>query len=400
MTNAASVFIAPVGLCTGINASTFTYMSEAVTAATVAAVHQYMNESTGDVGADGILASYDGLANAFNTVSNMVSLSTGQTLSSVTLTGGAAATTVTASAEQAKLNQIANILSACINNASSSATGCTNLFTYAVAPPVSPATLAFPTAAPPYAMAADGNGNVYFSTFNPVGVWMIPGASTAGAPVTPIQISNVVGSASRILVDGNGSIWASSLLGFVSQITPTSDPASTNFLNGYTTVQYTTPSPSYGLAANPGKAPGNNGVYVSSQATANQIDLLTGTGIAYAAAPGFPTASGAGGLNVPSAIAVDGALNTWAANDQPNAGTGLSLVTEISAAGVSLSPEGGFQKDATFFLNGRSIAVDQAGNVWVGSDGANFVTEIVGGAVPIYQPFALGLSNGRFQLKP
>lgn len=570
VSNTASVFIAPVGLCTSITGSTFTYMSEAVTAATVAAVHQYMNGANDDISSDSILASYDALANSFNTVSNMVSLSTGQTIASKALTGAATGVTVTASAEQAKLNHIANILSACINNATSAAPACTTLFAYAVppvnlattsnpsgnskqaidvlqaayymftnptdtnqanltqlynlspasgapyqpaltavpsdwsigiqyaasgncggslgsiisfpydinidsdgnvwiangstgsgtlselsatgipqacvgipggsrggtidsgvltgiptptsrtpsniwigdsehnnvyryTPGVTPTLLAFPTSTPPFAMAADGNGNVYYSTITPASVWKIPAAAGSTTAITPVEISTTVGSTpSRILVDGKGAIWVSSQGGFVSQITPGGPP---DILGGYITTQFTTPSPSYGLAANSAITT-PNGIFVSIQAPANQIDLLTGTGTTYAAANGFPTKTNAGGLNVPSSIAIDGASNVWAANDQTINGTdtGLSVASELTAAGLSLSPDGvltgGYQKAAPFFQHGRSIAIDQSGNVWIGKDGSNSVTEIVGGGVPIYQPFALGLANGRFQTIP
>jgi len=573
VSNAASVFIAPVGLCTGINASTFTYMSEAVTAATVAAVHQFMDEPTGDISADGILASYDALANAFNTVSNMVSLSTGQTIASVTLagTGSASSVTVTASPEQAKLNHIANILSACINNASATASACGTLFANAV-PPASTSTtsstrssftaptdvlqaayymftnptdtnqtnltplynlspgsgapyqptltsvpsdwsigiqyassgncggtagsiisfaydinidstgnlwiangstangtlgelsatglplsclgipgasrggtidsgvltgnptptsrtpsniwigdsehnnvyrytpgastpLAFPTTTLPFAMAADGSGNVYYTTVTTgsPSVWMIPGAADAAGAVTPVEISATVGSTpARILVDGKGAIWVSSRNNFVSQITPGTGAGN---LNGYITTQFSTPTPSYGLAANSSAVNSPNGIYVSIQDPVNQLDLFTGTGTAYTVPAGFPTATSAGGFNVPSSIAVDGASNVWAANDQTIDGTntGLSVASQFSAAGASLSPDGptgGYQKAASFFQHGRSIAIDAAGNVWIGKDGSNAVTEIVGGGVPVYQPFALGLANGRFQTIP
>lgn len=566
--NAASVFLAPVGLCSGITTSTFTYMSEAVTAATVAAVHQFINVSTGDIGADGTLVSYDALANAFNTVSNMVSLTTGQTLASVAITGPAAKVTVTASPEQAKLNQVANILSACINNATSAATACTTLFQNAVPPanaattstpaavflpatdvlqaayymftnstdsnvgnltglynlspasgapyqptlsamptdwsigiqytasgtcgaggggfisspkdinidgigdiwiangqagngtlselastgqplaclPIpggsrggtidsysigtavqpahiwigdsehnmvyrytpgaSPVTLAFPTTTPPYAMAADGNGNVFYSSVvsgsvSTGSVWIIPGAAQAATAVTPIAISTTVGTTpSRILVDGNNAIWASSQGSFVSLLTPTAGSTNT-----YTTTPIPTTSQTYGLAANSGPygAGGPNGVYVSAQ-NVSEIDLLTGSGVTYVSASGFPTSANAGGLNIPSAIAVDGAQNVWATNDQSNAPTTFSVVSQFSKNGAILSPDGvagGYQKATPNFpINGRSIAIDQAGNVWIGSDGSTSVTEIVGAAVPVFQPFALGLNQKRFQQIP
>lgn len=564
VSNSASVFIAPLGLCTGLSASTFVSMSEAVTAATVAAIHQYMNVATGDIGSDGILGSYDGLANSFNTVANMVSLSTGQTLAAVPLTGpNAAGVTITVTPEQAKLNQIANILSACVNTkngpagaGSSGTNACDTLFANAVPPasasttstpnatfaaatdvlqaayymftnptdssvtnltrlynlapggsaPYQPTlgavpsdwsigirysatgscgvgsasfissasdlsvdgtgniwiannqqggsslseisstgipmaclaiggaslggtidsagnvwvgdsqnkiiyrydptgatpTLQFPTTAAPFAFAADGVGNVYFSSLSPATVWKITGAASATAAVAPLPISTDVGSTpARILVDANGAIWSSTRDAFVSLISPATTGA--GLLNGYVTSHVTTPSPSYGLAVTNNLGSTNN-LYVSSQEGTSMIDRLVGSGTSYSTFNGFPTASNAAGLNVPSAIAIDGAQNIWAANDQPNSGTNLGSVSELSSSGSSLSADGtvsgGYQKDPLSLGHGRSIVIDQSGNVWIGNDGSPAITEILGGAVPIYQPFAVGLKNGRFQTKP
>ncbi len=565
VTNPASVFIAPMGLCDRLTPSTFISMSEAVTAATVAAVHQYMNVNTGSIGADGILVSYNGLTNSFDVVSNMVDLSTGQTRASFPRIGNASGVSVTATPEQAKLNQVANILSACVNtptgaSGSSSTTpnACDILFANAV-PPASSATtstpgatfnpatdvlqaayymftnptdlntanlgrlynlspgsgapyqptltsvpsdwsigirytasgacgtgsnlliaspydlnvdslgniwiannqgptnsmaeisatglpqtcqaiggashggtidssgkiwmgdtqnnmlyrydplqstpalqlLQFPTSTPPFALAADGAGNVFYSSVSPGSVWKISGAATATSAIAPVEISTNVGTLPvRLAVDGNGGIWASSRSAFVSLISPAS--SGVGLLGGYLTTQFTTTSPSYGLSVNGGI--GSNGVYISSQEGSSQIDLLAGSGTNYAPSGAFPTASNAGGLNVPSAIAIDGAENVWAANDQPDSSSGLGTVSQLTGSGISLSPDGvvsgGYQKDPIGLLHGRAIAVDQSGNVWIGNDGSNSVTEIVGGGVPIYQPFAAGLSQGRFQTKP
>ena len=78
--NNDSVFIAPYGRCGGINTSTVVNMSEVVTAATVAAIHQYMNPSVQpietSIGSDGIYVSDLALSRSFDNVSNMVDLST------------------------------------------------------------------------------------------------------------------------------------------------------------------------------------------------------------------------------------------------------------------------------------------------------------------------------------
>ena len=567
--NPASVFLAPMGLCSDINASTFISMSEGVTVATVAAVHQYMNVNTGVIGSDGILTSYNGLANSFRLVSNMVDLSSGQTLPSVVHTGIPTTVSITATPEQAKLNQIANIISACVNTTSgasgqsgSNANACDTLFANAVPPTsssttstpgvtFSPATdvlqatyymftnptstnqtnltalynlspgsgapyqptltavpsdwsigiryqasgvcgtgtnqpihnpydlnidgngnvwvandqpggsslfelsfngtpvtcqpiggashggtidsgpgapgspgnvwvgdlenkiiyrydsnggspLQFPVPVAPYALAADGVGNVYFSSINPGAVWKIAAAATTSLAVAPVQISTNVGAIpTRILVDGNGAIWASSRDAFVSLISPATSGA--GLLNGYITTHVTTPTPSYGIAVT-ASLNGANGLYVSSQEGSSMLDEIIGSGVLYSTANGFPTASNAGGLNVPSAIAVDGAQNVWAANDGTDSGTNLGVVSQFASSGTPLSANGtvngGYQKATASFANGRTIVIDQSGNVWVGNDGSFSVTEIVGGGVPVYQPYAIGLREGRFQTKP
>jgi len=570
--NAASVFIAPYGLCGSLSATSFVSMSEAVTAATVAAIHQYMNVTTGNIGADGINVAYDGLANSFRLVSNMVNLSTGQTTASTVIRGDAALVTVTATPEQAKINQVANILSACVNTptgpagGSGTANACDILFANAV-PPTDPGTTStptvtfsaptdvlqaayymftnatnstpahltalynlapaagapyqptltnvpsdwsvgikysasgscaagsvsfltnpydlnidangnvwiannqrggsalselsstgapvacvpiggaslggtidsvgniwaadsennvlyrysptggtpavqFPTPAAPYAVAADGSGNIFFSTLSATnGVYEILGAASATTAVAPVAISTDVGSTpARILVDDHGAIWASTGSTFVSLISPATTGAT--LMNGYITTHVTTSGPTYGVAVTNSLNTVNR-LFTSDQGTANLIDQVMGSGSTYTPAQNFPTPAGAAGLNLPSAVAVDGAHNIWAANS--GAGTQTSgtsttnsgVVSEISVSGVSLSPNangsqstGGYQKDLTSFLRGRSIAVDQSGNVWIGNDGSSAITEIVGGGVPIYQPFAAGLLNNRFQTIP
>jgi hypothetical protein len=63
---------------------------------------------------------------------------------------------------------------------------------------------------------------------------------------------------------------------------------------------------------------------------------------------------------------------------------------------------GGRQLAADYLNQGRAMVIDMSGNIWVAGDGgstSNLVTEIVGSAVPD-QPYARGLSNGRFQTVP
>ncbi len=265
------------------------------------------------------------------------------------------------------------------------------------------ALLAFPTTQTPLAVAADGSGNVYFSTIADTSLYEIPGAATAAVAVAPVQISSVLGSLPiSLMADKTGSIWASSGSNFISRVTTgiTGDP---NYLNGFSTTPFSTLGSTYGIAVT-----ASNGVFVSSFGANSALSYLTGSGVSYGSTPGWPTAAGLGGINNPASVALDGAQNVWTANNANDSATGLDSLSEISIFGVNLTPNGttngGLQLSSSF-SRGRSIIIDQSGNVWIAGDGtlanpSNFVIEIVGEGVPVYQPYALGLSNLRFQTVP
>jgi len=557
--NSAAVFIAPYGSCSQLTAANFVNMSEVTTVATMTALQQYFNPVTGSIGADGIGAAKTALGNSFITVRNLVNFASGKALISVTLPGstfngndGVASVTVTATPETAKINHLANVLAACVNNASASATACTTLFNNATPP--SPTTTSRPyltpafttatdvlqalyyiltnptngsttnlnniyglsaaagapfqptlTAAPtdwtvaisyssnstcgtssgsfigqpydlnidltgnlwisnsqtggnlsginpngtpfvctylsgssrggtidslgniwyasnsgnsisrytvyaktiltypltvsPLAIAADGGGNIFFTT-SLGSLYEIAGAASATTASAPVQISTLLGTNPiRIMPDSTGAIWASSGGAFISRVSSTSNTSAPNYLNGFTTTQFTTPAASYGISI----TPLTNYVFTSST-TANNLTYLNGSGTSYSINSAWPTTSGQAGVNGPAAIALDGAASIWAVNHTNNGSFGS--VSAVANNATSLSPDGvpagGFQKSSNYLSSNRSMVIDQSGNIWVAGDGtsSNYVTEIVGAAVPIYQPFAIGLSNGRFQTIP
>jgi secreted PhoX family phosphatase len=107
----------------------------------------------------------------------------------------------------------------------------------------------------------------------------------------------------------------------------------------------------------------------------------------------------------------DAQASVWAANSVSNSGSGLFSVSEISVDQATFANtnqtnngtvSGGRQLPADYLNQGRAMVIDMSGNVWVAGDGSssNLVTEIIGTAVPVYQPYAKGLSNGRFQTVP
>jgi hypothetical protein len=259
-------------------------------------------------------------------------------------------------------------------------------------------TVPFPVAVSPLAITADGLGNVYFTAVadGAGSLYQLPLAATAGAAVTPVQISNTVGpNPTRMMPDYKsttvlGNIWVSSGSNYISQVTA---GTGTGSVNGFITFQIAAfdSGSSYGVAVDAFNA------IVTSEIDAGTVNVntLVFNGSSYSTAGGWPFTANTAGISSPTGISVDGRGTTWLPN---NASPSIS---ELSLFGANpLSPSTGFQKASTFLNAGRASAVDQAGNIWIAGDGNTFLTEIVGAAVPIYQPYAVGLANGRFQQIP
>jgi hypothetical protein len=266
--------------------------------------------------------------------------------------------------------------------------------------PVTKAMLAFSVTGTPLAITADGVGNVYFSTTSG-SLYELPGAASASAAVSPVQISNNVGANPiRLMPDYQNAtagvpnpvnIWVSSGSTFISQVKPSTAVGN---LNGFVTTQLPTSGSSYGLAV------GRNGIFASAVDT-GAISQLQNNGTTYPNAGGYPLSGStvtAAGISSPKGIALDGRSNVWIPNSSNGSGTGS--VSQVSVFGGALSPSTGFQKASAFLNSNNASVVDQAGNVWVIGTGNNFITEIVGEGVPIYAPYAVGLNNGRFQTIP
>lgn len=273
----------------------------------------------------------------------------------------------------------------------------TNLYRYN---PNTTTATTFPVTVSPIGVTADGVGNVYFTAVNgAVGsLYQLPGAAGSAGAVTALQISGNVGAHPvRLMPDfqGNavqGNIFVTSGTTSVAEVSPSTGSGN---LNGFLTSSIPTSGDSYGISISH-----DNRLFISS-IDSGAIDGLVLSGGTYTNMNGFPfTTPGTIGISTPTSVSVDGRLNVWIPNNTN--GTGTGSVSELGSSGVAtgLSPSTGFQKDSSYLTSGRALAVDQAGNVWVAGDGTNFITEIVGAGVPLFQPYAVGLKNGRFQTIP
>jgi hypothetical protein len=259
--------------------------------------------------------------------------------------------------------------------------------------------VAFPVSVSPLGVTADGLGTVYFTAVSgSVGsLYGLFGAVSAPS-ATPLPISNLLGtSPMRLMPDfqsntTQSNIWVSSGANFVSQVAPSSSSGG-GVLNGFLTTSFPVSGLSYGLSI--GR---NNNIFTTASDT-GAISQLAFNGGTWIVPNGWPFLNAASaGISSPTQLSVDGRQNTWIPNHAN--GTSTGSISSVSVDSTALSLTTGYQKDATFLHSGRALVIDQAGNIWVAGDGNNFITEFVGAGVPLYQPFAAGLANGRFQQIP
>jgi hypothetical protein len=274
-----------------------------------------------------------------------------------------------------------------------------------------------------YGIAADGSGNVFFA--DPTGLKLYELPSTATASTTATTIGAVASSSPfGIAVDTKGTVivgQSGSAGTTITAFAPTT-VGGTTYGSAQPITQASYYSGVYGLAFDASGQfwLGNSG----SSADVSPNNTTSATAVSYSSTtPGAtntvsfaPVAStlsavNGGGIATARGVAIDGANNVWIANDA-NASSGLYAVSEFTNAGVALSPtsyvsstseNGGFQKAATVFAGLRGIAIDPSGNVWVSNTAVtsdNWVTEIVGAAVPVVTPISAALAANSLGTKP
>jgi fibronectin-binding autotransporter adhesin len=224
----------------------------------------------------------------------------------------------------------------------------------------------------PEYMAADTNGNVWFtggSGTNPGAAVELTNINTGSCSAFPCTLTTSTTANTFVTSSGGG------------QGTP------------------------YGLAANAGGT-----MWVANSASGNNsVTAIAGAAGTNNNSPGTATNyAPAGGFSSPHYLATDGAGNVWVANKNTGTPPSGGTVSEISSTGTlmsetpispSLAPNGFAHVG---LASAEGIAVDPSGNVWVASfvSGTGGVEEIVGAAIPTVTPIALALKNGTINGKP
>ena len=132
--------------------------------------------------------------------------------------------------------------------------------------------------------------------------------------------------------------------------------------------------------------------YVWISSLAGTVSKYSSTGNEVNASP-FATGAPQGSANVPGGdgIAIDGGNNVWIASGSSRG------IYKLSNAGANMSGTNGYSPTTN---QPDGLAIDGSGNVWYNSLDDSTLTEIVGSAVPVVTPIALGVQNNTLGTKP
>jgi len=382
--NTAAAFIALYGTCDSLATSNFVDMTEVTTVATLAAVQQFFDPSNYSITADGTGQQYNVMLGLTKTIGLLADVSTGTVAGNTAIAAntsganGVGGVTVTASPESNKINTLANAISACVNNASASATACTTLFAAAQPPAANVTNRPNGTV---FAPATDVVQAMYYILTNPtnggttnlLNIYNL--ATGAGAPYQPTlsaqptdwniginySSNNTCGSGSGgfisspydINIDAQNNVWVANsqaTKGNLSELAASGAANTCVFVGG---------------GSNGGATIDSNGnVWEASTESNNIYRYNPGNGSVLA----FPTAS------TPLAVTADGLGNVYfssSANTSlymiPGAATASSAVAAVQISGVVGPNPIRMMPD-----NQGSSTVS---NIWV-SSGAGFVSRV------------------------
>jgi hypothetical protein len=349
--NTAAGLLAGLGNCGSLTSSTYIVINEVSTIATAYAIAGYAVDATDVSSPNNNLATAD-VENAFAAINNLEQYTD---VSFPDFTGSANSTTPAGNGAvpQSEINTLANILAACVNSTSSSASNCTTLFDDAMNGSTAPTDTA--TAAINIAHNPGTSVSGLYTLQAAAGAPFVPDLSTPPQDYT-IAISYKGGGISDpegVAVDGSGNVWVANFSGSMSGFNNLGAPNSSTAYTGGGLDR------SYAIAVD-----SNENVWVTNQNTTtpslSEYSTTTSTWIS-----GSSGCTG-GGLNDPAAIAIDASDNIWVANSS------ASTLSEFSACSTPVTSSSGLTGGGLDFPSG--LAVDIYGNVWAsdssGSPGA------------------------------
>jgi sugar lactone lactonase YvrE len=330
-TNTAIGEAAIVGPCSGISTSTFISITEVTTVAAAYVLAPFASVPASDTNIGTSATNLQGLTNAAGAAGNLASTATGFAHTTSDLNGIVPPT--------AEINTLADILSSCVNQGTSTATTGTCATLFAAAAP-SGGTMPTDT----FQAALDIAQN---PANNPTGLFALATASPPFQPTlttAPTDFSIALGYNGGSISFGQGTVGVAI------------DAAGNAWITGYQNPTLTEISPA--------------GVYLS--------------GSTAAASTGFGTSS----LNYPIGLAIDEAGAIWVDSNASNGGNG-----DVQ----KFNPNGTLQATytANSFAGTNGIAIDGSGDAWVTNFGSDAITELLAsGAESTNSPFTYAYLAG------
>jgi hypothetical protein len=393
VTNTASVLMAALGDCsTVISTQPFVNVNEVTTIASMVALQQFFNPATETFGASS--TNISGLTNAFATVNNLITLSTGSANASSTVSGTAAAVSgasVTITPEQTKINTLGNILASCVNTNGAASTNCTALFSNVTSPATTDTLLAA------YYLAVNPQ-NLVSGTSNIANVYNLAAAQAAFQPSLSAApgdwtIGITYGSSSsqtvastpvylltrpeNLAIDSTGNVWIDNYAGTavgtignsVTELSPTGKPLNQVLMStpGVTPANGTLLIGSFSIAIDP-----SNNVYVTSYGASAALGSIVAEYTTGGATNVFTTAAG------PTAVASDGAGNVYVSttsstSSTPVGGADLEKIPAGSASGTTPTQLATGVTDSSF----SDLGVDSTGGLWLTAASAKGTTQFL-----------------------
>ena len=283
--------------------------------------------------------------------------------------------------------------------------------------PASPYT--HPSLNNPQSIAVDQNGDIWLANY--AGSSYTKYSATWGT-FTSAAVPGLDYPAS-VAIDPFGNAWFANYLGNSLTKVSSSGSAMGTFAAGYMPFQVLsdtagnlwTPTPNNGtvsMIANDGTHPGTFTVPSLWPALGSQIAALDSTQTlwvlnqdssisALSATTGAPlpgTPFNLGAAAQPVALALDGGDKIWTlsgaqASPNPFVPT-TSTLSGFSRAGASVFT------GHTFPFNMTSLAVDGSGNLWISSNAAGTIYEIVGLTAPVVTPISIGIAHNTIATRP
>lgn len=229
----------------------------------------------------------------------------------------------------------------------------------------------------PYAIAIDGQNNVWIGNESNTNVIKINSSGVLTANYAEPDANEVEGLA----IDSTGAAWIPNVGNARVQKVAVADNA----------VTYNKTGGGLGASTRVAVDASDNAWFEGT--TNNNLVKINNVGVIQSGNAGYTVAGGAG--TNPEGLGIDGAGNVWVGF----AGSGAtnSTVAEFNNNGVYMNSLAFPGQNGT-----RGTQIDSSGNVWVVENATTPATliELVGVAVPVVTPTALGVKNGTLGTKP